>query len=240
MSKDIVQQIRSGALDINNQELFFPLLIKGLLLKLNNSIFIRKNAVPHYILHTGNDIMFLEHKGHNMSIEPGMVSNEDWIYSITPRCIVNPGGIDLDSAQLTSPYSIGKCQIETEDTVLSLSGEFRRVPLKLSVELKYYIESYTDMLELIQYIITKLAFVQTYNIVYMGQNITCSYKIPDSFGEEHTMDIDGAFQDSRDHTLSLSLEVETNIPVFSNRTMISSDTLITNIKQNTNSYNITT
>ena len=47
------------------------------------------------------------------------------------------------------------------------------------------------------------------------------------------MDLDGAFQDSRDHSLTLSLEIETNMPVFSNATMILSDNIITNTVKNT-------
>jgi hypothetical protein len=226
MSYDIIQDIRNGALDINSQELFFPLVIKGLLRSLNDSIYIRKLPVPHYIMHTGDDRMFLEQKGYDISKEPEHISNEDWIYSITPKCIVNPGGIDLDTAQLTSPYSTGKCQLEYNDNIIALSGEFRRLPAKLSVDLKYYTDSYTDMMELIQYVTTKLAFIRTYDIVYMGQKIKCSYKIPDSFGEEHTMDIDGTLQDYREHIVSLSIEVETNLPVFENRTMVLADKII--------------
>jgi hypothetical protein len=78
------------------------------------------------------------------------------------------------------------------------------------------------MLELIQYIISNLAFIKTYDIVYLGQKIKCSYKIPDSFGEEHTMDIDGAISDNREHSLSLSIEVETNMPVFNPKTIMPS------------------
>lgn len=226
MSQGIIDSIRTGALDVNTQELFFPLIIKGLLRSLNDAIYIRKIPVPHYILHTGDDRMFLEQKGHDISKEPQNISNEDWIYAITPKCIVTPGGIDLDTAQLTSPYSLGKCQLESDTEIVSLTGEFRRLPVKLAVELKYYVDSYTDMMELIQYVTTNLAFIRTYNIVYMGQKIKCSYKIPDSYGEEHTMDIDGAFQDSREHSLSLSIEVETTFPVFSNRTMVSSDKIV--------------
>ena len=226
MSQGIINSIRTGALDVNTQELFFPLIIKGLLRSLNDAIYIRNIPVPHYILHTGDDRMFLEQKGHDISKEPQSISNEDWIYSITPKCIVTPGGIDLDTAQLTSPYSLGKCQLESDTEIVSLTGEFRRLPVKLAVDLKYYVDSYTDMMELIQYVTTNLAFIRTYNIVYMGQKIKCSYKIPDSYGEEHTMDIDGVFQDSREHSLSLSIEVETTFPVFSNRTMVSSDSIV--------------
>ena len=44
----------------------------------------------------------------------------------------------------------------------------------------------------------------------------------ESFGEEHVMELDGALQDNKTHTLTLSLEVETNIPVFNNKTIMPS------------------
>ena len=220
----IINDIRQGVLDINVQELFMSTLIKGLLLNLNNSINIRGKAIPHYILHTGDDRMWIAAKGYDASIEPLTISNENNIYSIIPKCIVNPAGIDLDASQLTSPYSLGSLQYSVntgeESGIYTFSGEFRRVPLKLTTELKYYTDSYTDMLELIQCIIANLAFVRTFDIVYMGQKIKCSYKIPESFGEEHTMEIDGALSDNREHSLNLSIEVETNMPIFNNRTIM--------------------
>lgn len=226
--KNIIDKIRNGDLDINVQDLFFSILIKGLLYNLNGDIKVRGKCVPHYIMHTGDDRLFLAARGYDASIEPNVLSNENNIYSIIPKCIVNPAGIDLDTSQLTSPYSIGGLQYEDSTGVYMLKGEFRRVPIKLSVDLKYYTDSYTDMLELIQYVISNLAFIRTYDIMYMGQKITCSYKIPESFSDEHTMDIDGSMSDSREHTLNLSVEVETNMPVFNNRTIMSSTNIITN------------
>lgn len=217
----IAEQIRKGDLDINVQELFLSTIIKGLLYNLNGDIKVRGTAVPHFILHTGDDRMWLETKGYNSSLEPNTVSNESGVYSVIPKCIVNPTNVDLDINQLTSPYSNGSIQYEDENGVYLLLGEFRRMPLKLTVELKYYTDSYTDMLELIQYVISNLAFIRTYDIIYMGQKIKCSYKIPESFGDEHTMEIDGAVSENREHVLNLSVEVETNFPVFNNRTIIS-------------------
>lgn len=216
----VADKIRKGSLDINVQELFFSTLIKGLLYNLNQEIKVRGNNVPHFILHTGDDRMWLETKGYDASIEPLQISNENSVYSIIPKCIVTPGGIDLDGGQLTSPYSIGSLLYSGEDGTYTFSGEFRRVPLKLSVDLKYYTDSFTDMLELIQYVISNLAFVRTYDIVYMGQKIKCSYKIPDSFSDEHTMELDGAVSDNREHNMNLSIEVETNMPIFNNRTIM--------------------
>ena len=231
----VANKIRNGALDINVQELFFSILIKGLLYKLNNEIKIRDIYVPHFIMHTGDDRMWIETKGYDASIEPLKISNEQAVYSIIPKCIVNPSSIDLDAAQLTSPYSIGSLQyyVNNDENIglYTLSGEFRRMPVKIGVELKYYTDSYTDMLELIQSVISNLSFIRTFDIMYLGQKIKCSYKIPDSFGEEHTMDIDGAMQDNKSHSLALSIEVETNMPVFNNKT-IKPASIITKHKKN--------
>lgn len=219
---EIANKIRKGDLDINVQELFLSSLIKGLLLKLNSEIKIRNIDVPHMILHTGDDRMWVETKNYNASIEPLTISNEGSVYSIIPKCVVTPSSVDLDLNQLTSPYSLGSLQYESPNGLCMLTGEFRRIPVKIGVDLKYYTDSYTDMLELIQYIIANLSFIRTYDIVYLGQKIKCSYKIPESFGEEHTMELDGALSDNREHSLSLSVEIETSLPIFNNRTIMPS------------------
>lgn len=233
----VVEDIRTGNLDINVQDLFLSIVIKGFLNNINKDIKIRGEGVPHYIMHTGDDRMFLLERGYDNSIEPLNISNEkNTVYDIIPKCIVNPGSIDLDTAQLTSPYSLGALQFVQNDGdyagVYALKGEFRRVPIKISCDLKYYVDSYTDMLELIQYVITNLAFIRTFDITYMGQKIKCSYKIPEGFGSEHTMDIDGTTGDSREKTLSLSIEIESNLPVFNPRTIMSATHIISKYESN--------
>lgn len=225
-SSHIIEQIRKGEIDINNQELFFSALIKGLMLKLNDEISIRNIFVPHVITHTGSDALYLEYKGYDNSIEPTNISNENYIYNTSPRCIVSPGGIDIVPDQLTNPYTLGHLQYENDEDVYELIGEFRRLPIKLSVELKYFVDSYRDLLELIQQVLTKLAFIKTYDITYMGQSIKCSYKIPESFSGEYLTDLDGSSQDDKSKTLQLSIEVESNIPVYSPKTMMMADKFV--------------
>ena len=222
----IVEKIKSGEIDINNQELFFSALIKGLMLNLNRDISIRTIPVPHIIIHTGSDALYLEQKGYNAAIEPGEISNESYIYQISPRCIVSPGGIDLIPDQLTNPYSLGQLQYDSGDAVYGLTAEFRRMPLKLTVELKYFVDNYHDLLELAQQIITKLSFIKTYNITYMGQSIQCSYKIPESFSGEHLTELSGDTQDSKGQNMNLSIEVETYLPIYSPKTIMKSDNTI--------------
>lgn len=227
-SKHIVEQIRGGEIDINNQELFFSSLIKGVMLGLNKDVKIRNIPVPHFIVHTGSDALYLENKGQDMSIEPYEVSNESYVYTTIPRCVVSPGGIDLLPDQLTNPYTLGQLQYDSGSEILNLTGEFRRIPLKLTVELQYFTDSYRDMLELVQQVITKLTFVRTFHITYMGQSIICSYKIPESFSGEHLTDLDGTTQEDKSHKLSLSIEVETNLPVYMEKTIMPSDKIISN------------
>lgn len=224
--KLIVEKIRKGELDINNQELFFSVLIKGLMARLQDDIAIRNVPVPHIMVHTGSDEMYLENKGYDASREPFEITNENYTYMISPRCIVTPNGIDVITDQLTNPYTLGHLQLETDETVCELVGEFRRLPIKLGVELKYFVDTYRDLLELTQQVLTKLSFIRTFTITYMGQAIKCSYKIPESFSGEHLTDLDGSTTDDKSKTLSLSIEVESNLPVYSPRTIMSGDAYI--------------
>ena len=232
MESVIVENIRKGVIDINNQELFFSTLIKGALRKLEEDIKIRNISVPHMIVHTGSDAFYLERKGQDMSKEPYSISNEDYIYSIIPRCIANPGSIDILTDQLTNPYSMGHLQYDSGDQLYEMVAEFRRMPIKLGLELKYETDSYRDMLELIQQIISKLMFIRTYDITYMGQTIKCSYRLPENFSDEHLMDIDGKTQDNKTHSLTISIEIETNLPVYEPRTIMSANQFIKRTKLN--------
>ena len=220
-TRQLVERIRKGEVDINNQSLFFPIVIKGLLLKLNEDISIRGEKIPHFILHTGDDTMYLSVKGQDASIEPLEISNEDYVYNAIPRCIVTVEGLNIESDQLTSPYIHGQLQYDADDELHTLVGEFRRTPLKLSVGCKYYVDSWRDAMELSQQIISKLAFIRTYNVSYLGQAIKCSYTIPTDLKDDYTMELDGTTQDNKARTLEMSLEVETNFPTWEPRTIIS-------------------
>ena len=224
--KDLIKKIRTGEIDINNQSLFFPIVIKGLLVKLNEQLAIRGIKIPHFIIHTGDDTMYLSVKGQNAAIEPLEISNEDYVYNSVPRCLVTVNGLNLETDQLTSPYVQGQMQYESEDSIYTLTGEFRRVPVKLTVGCKYYVDSWGDMMELAQHIVSKLAFIQTYTVSYLGQAIRCSYAIPTSIDGEYTAELDGTTQDNKLRTTELSLEIETNFPVWSPGTMMYSGDVI--------------
>lgn len=225
-------KIVKGDIDVNNKELFMSSLFNALIYNLNHQMMLRDKNIPHFILNTGDDIMWLENKGQDNSKEPYQVSNEDYIYNSIPRCMVNLGGIEVLEDQITSPYSRGEFEISTDDILQSFSAEFRRMPLKFSVTLKYYLDSFTDVLSVTQYIITKLLFIRTFKFDYLGQMIEASYKVPTSFDNEKNITFDGGTTEQKLRTIELTLEVETNMPVYDERTTIGSGNYIKTISFN--------
>lgn len=223
---ELIENIRQGKIDINNQQNIFTTIIKGLMVNLNKDISIRDIPVPHMIINTGDDILYLENKNKDYSASSTDITNENYIYGIIPRCIVTPMGVDFITDQLTSPHSLGMIQLDYNNSIYSLTGEFRRLPFKFSCELKYYMDSYTDAMELIQQIASKMTFIRTFNVIYLGQTIKCSYKIPEAYSNEHMTEIDGITSDNRAQTITLSLEIESNFPVFENRTIMNSSKYI--------------
>lgn len=223
-------KIVKGEIDVNNQELFMSSLFKALIYNLNHQMLLRDKSIPHFILNTGDDIMYLENKGQDNSKEPYQVSNEDYVYNSVPRCIVNLGGIEVLEDQITSPYSRGEFEITADDILQAFSAEFRRMPLKFSVTLKYYLDSFTDVLSVTQYIITKLLFIRTFKFDYLGQIIEASYKVPTSFDNEKNITFDGGTTEQKLRTIELTLDVETNMPVYDERTTI-------NCENRTNVFN---
>lgn len=211
---------------MNNKELFMSTLFKALLYNLNNQMMLRDKNIPHFILNTGDDIMYLENKGQDNSKEPYQVSNEDYIYNTIPRAIVNMETIEVLEEQVTNPYTRGNFVVEDDDILKGFNAEFRRVPIKMTVSLKYYLDTFTDVLDVTQKIISKMLFIRTFKFDYMGQTIEASYKVPTSYSHEKNITFDGGTTEQKLRTIDLSLDVETNIPVFDERTTIENDKYI--------------
>lgn len=232
MDLELQHKIVKGEIDINNQQLFISTLFKALLNNLNQQITLRDKKIPHFVLNTGDDIMYLEKKGQDMSKEPKQVSNEDFIYNSVPRCILNMGDIEILEDQITSPYIRGNFDIEYKDAIHGYSAEFRRMPLKLTVSLKYYLDSFTDVMTVTQEIVSKMLFIRTFKFDYMGQTIQASYKVPTSYSHDKNITFDGGTTEQKLRTIELSLEVETNMPVYNERTAIELDKFIRKMEHN--------
>lgn len=217
------EDLRLAKYDCNNHDLFFRGLIKALLLRLDNDISVRSESIPHMILNTGDDTFWILEKSYTVADQ----SNEDVMYHRVPRAIVTPGGLSMIPDQLSNPYARGEFQIDEPDGIRSYSAEVRRMPVTMSVNVKYILSSFVDQLEVVQHIMTKLAFIRTFSFQYLGQRITASYKIPDQYEGEYQMEMDGQMTDSKDRTITIDLEVETTLPVYSYPSIVPLDKRIT-------------
>lgn len=218
--------IITGETDVNNKELFFSALIKGFLYDIRRKISLRGIPVPHFILNTGDDTMYLEVKDHDMSIEPGQVSNEDYVYNQVPRCIVTIGGVTIERDDMTSNTARGMLVYDSGNELTTFNAEFRRIPINLSVTCKYYVDSYTDALALMQMLISKLNFNNLFYIQYMGQSLPVSYMFPEGEDVEMNTEIDGLYQDNKARTITLDLEIESCYPLYKPETVGEADLMI--------------
>lgn len=225
---NFIDNIKQNVIDVNTLEPFFGILTKGFLYTLNNTLTLRGHPIPHFILNTGDDILYLETKGHNMSLEPNEVSNEDFIYNSIPRCIVQPGSVSILGDQLSSP-STGIFQVENEGQLIGITSDFKRFPIKMNHTLKYYFDSYSDALIVTQQIISREAFINNFEISYLGQRIFCSYMLPDNEDIQKNIEFDGLTVDSKMRTIEFDIEIESNYPVLFPETIIPADGYIKNV-----------
>lgn len=228
---EIIEKIRKREIGINDTSSFVGVVIRALILALNENITLRGKHIHHEFQNTGDDTVWLLNKGYDYSKEPYEVTNEDWVYEELPSCNMVIQGLDTQPDQLSNPYSRGNFQIERDDQLFTLSAEVRRFPLKISVSLRYEVDSFNDMLELFQVIFSELAYVRTYKFVYLGQTLSASYKIPETVEGEHMTEMDGTTTDSKNRTLSLNVEVEAPMPIFNPKTVSGSHMIINDVSK---------
>ena len=63
----------------------------------------------------------------------------------------------------------------------------------------------------------------------MGQTIQASYKVPTSYGHDKNITFDGGTTDQKLRSIELNLEIETNMPIYNERTAIELDNYIKKI-----------
>lgn len=240
METELRHKILSGEIDINAQQNFFTTAIKGFIFDLNKYISIRGEKVPHFILATGDAEMYVELMGPGNGSEPCDMPSDSFPYTQTPRCVIQPKGISVETDQLSNPYVRGHFNIEHDEKVYGMTAEMRRLPLKMDFELKYYLKSLNDTYDLIQQIMANLIFIKSYYISYLGDTIECSYKVPEQFEPEYSVEFDFSNADTRDKAVSITIELSTNMPIFAPETVVESSALIRTAVSNVNSPSVNT
>lgn len=217
----------------NRDDRFFGLLIKGILAWLNKNIVLYNKPIKHFIFNTGSSIMYVESNGYQFSWNE--TTGEDAIYMSRPRCVVQLGDINLDTAELTQPNIRGVYERANDYNIKGYNAEFRRIPIQMSMTLNYVLSNFNESIVLLEELISKLSFQRYFKIVYLGQLIECSIEFPSSYSIEINK-IDMTSTDVNQKNINIQINVCSSYPMFNELSEISNDSVISKLSSNLETY----
>lgn len=199
----------------NRDDRFFSVLVKGALGWLTRNIILYDKPIKHFIFNTGSSYMYVESNGYEFSWNE--TSGEDWMYMEMPRCVVEINDIRFPKEELTNPYSWGSYERLDDNLIKGFNAEIRRIPIEMSISLKYVLSNFNESMILTQELLDKILFQQYFNIVYLGQTIKCSIEFPDSTKVEINK-IDMSSAETNQKNINLDLTICANYPQINERT----------------------
>lgn len=217
----------------NRDERFFGLLIKGTLAWLTKNIVLYNKPIKHFIFNTGSSIMYVENNGYEFSWNE--ITGEDAIYMSRPRCIVELGDINIDTSELTQPNIRGVYERNNKSNIEGFNSEFRRMPIQISMTLKYVLSNFNESIVLLEELISKLSFQRYFKIVYLGQLIECSIEFPSSYSIEINK-IDMTSTETNQKNINIQINVCSSYPSFNEMSEISNNSIIGKTSSNLDFY----
>lgn len=202
---------------------FFKILFRGVVGYLNHAVKLNGKDIPHFILHTGSEYLYYDALDYDFK---NIHSSESHIYLNVPRCLIDFQDISTDMSQLTNPHVRAQYEkIDSEGQLRTYSAECRRMPIRVQVSMTYFIDSFTDSLKLTQILIERMAFDKVMYINYLGREIDVSMRFPDTIIDEH-MNVISFDTGDKNRTLKLSLQIDTNLPIYNRVTQVDTGNVI--------------
>ncbi len=207
----------------NRDERFFSLVIKGLLSWLNRNIVLYNKPINHFIFNTGSSYLYMESNGYEYTLSE--TSGEDTMYMTLPRCLIELSDINIPMEELSAPFSRGNYERRSGNQLQGFNAEMRRLPIELTVNMKYYLSNFNETIILLQELIDKLVFQRYYNITYLGKVIQCSIEFPANYNPEINK-IDMSSPEPNQRNLTFDIKICANYPLIDVRTEIPTDKVI--------------
>jgi len=207
----------------NRDERFFSIVIKGLLSWLNRNIVLYNKSINHFIFNTGSSYLYVESNGYEYNVSE--VTGEDTMYMKLPRCLIEISDINIPMEELSAPFSRGNYERRSGNQLQGFNAEMRRVPIELTINMKYYLSNFNETIVLLQELIDKLVFQRYFNITYLGKVVQCSIEFPANYNPEINK-IDMSSPEPNQRNITLDIKVCTNYPLIDTRTEIPTDKVI--------------
>ena len=92
------------------------------------------------------------------------------------------GNFSIPMEELTAPYIRGVYERvstaeKTKGQIMAYNAEMRRLPIEMSMTLKYVFSNFNEAIIFVQELFEKILFQRYFQIVYLGQIINCSIEI---------------------------------------------------------------
>jgi hypothetical protein len=214
-------------------ERFFSIVIKGCLNFLNRTILMYNEPINHFIFNTGSSYMYIESDGYEFKWSE--TTGEDQMYMHLPRCICEINDINIPISDLTNPYVRGIYERKSSKTneYKGYNGQIRRLPLEISITLRYVLSNFNESIILAQEFIDKLVFQQYYQVNYLGQKIQCSIEFPVQTNINiNKIDFDSTEPNQK--TIEMQIKINTYYPIINELTEIENSKVITSLDGNLN------
>jgi hypothetical protein len=207
----------------NRDERFFSLVIKGLLSWLNRNIVLYNKPINHFIFNTGSSYLYMESNGYEYTLSE--TSGEDTMYMTLPRCLIELSDINIPMEELSAPFSRGNYERRSGNQLCGFNAEMRRLPIELTINMKYYLSNFNETIVLLQELIDKLVFQRYFNITYLGKVVQCSIEFPANYNPELNK-IDMSSPEPNQRNITFDIKICTNYPLIDARTEIPTDKVI--------------
>jgi len=198
-------------------ETFFEQVVLGFLYYINNNVTLNKKNIRHYIINSGTDYLYIEGNKQDVLCQ----IPKEKIYANVPSCIIDYENIEIVREQMSSPYSRGNYQKidKTTGELKEYNAEVKRVPVKIEFNCKYIFNNFKDVNKLQQKLIEVFHSVRYYYISYLGKEVKCMIKFPDNIDNKKNIEV-VANADERFREINVTIELETNLPVYDELTDI--------------------
>lgn len=202
---------------------FFSIVIKGALSWLTRNIVMYGKPIGHFIFNTGSSYLYIESDGYKYSTSE--VSGEDQMYMSMPRCIVEMDSVSIPNEELTQPYVRGTYERNVNGNLTGMNAEMRRLPVEVSLKLRYVLSNYNESVVLLEEVMSKLMFTKYFNVAYLGNIIKCSIDFPTEQSIEVNK-IDMTSSDTNQKSVEFSLKITTSYPQIDELTEMRNDQVI--------------
>jgi len=217
----------------NRDERFFSLVIKGLLSWFNRNIILYNKSINHFIFNTGSSYLYVESNGYEYNVSE--TTGEDTMYMKLPRCLIEISDINIPMEELSAPFSRGNYERRSGNQLQGFNAEIRRLPIELTINMKYYLSNFNETIVLLQELIDKLVFQRYFNITYLGKVVQCSIEFPANYNPELNK-IDMSSPEPNQRNITFDIKICTNYPLIDTRTEIPTDKVISNFGYDVDLY----